>query len=69
MDGLIFFKKSGNNMVAITKEGKLKFAKLDKGYRVKGVICSNDFDPRAEKRKVHHIECDTKMNGNSVFDA
>jgi hypothetical protein len=32
-------------------------------------MCSNDFNPLAEKKQIFDIECDTKMSGSDVFDA
>lgn len=39
------YKSSNSNLVGINKKSKLVFARLRRGLRVKGVICSNNYDP------------------------
>jgi len=49
------YKYSNSNMVGLNKKSKLVFARLTRGLRVKGVVCSNNYDAKAEREKIIKI--------------
>jgi len=42
-------------MIGLDFKSKLVFAELKPGLRIKGVLCSNNYDPKAEDAKIMKI--------------
>jgi len=62
------YKASGADFVGINNKYKLGFAKLKIGTRIKGLVCSNNYDPEFERKRIMKIECHDKMENNLLFD-
>jgi len=60
--------KNGGNAVAFDYSLNVRPLKLEYGIRIKGYICSSNFDFSSQKKKVLPITCDTTMQGNNDFE-
>lgn len=59
---------SNQDFVGLDYKFKLGFGKLKRGTRIKGVVCSNNYDPEKERTRIAKIQCHEKMQNNNLFD-
>jgi hypothetical protein len=57
-----------NNMLVLDSEGKYVFKQMVYGVRIKGLICSRNYDPEYEDNFTLELNCDTSMSNNIDFE-
>jgi len=66
-DWLASYIKDHNDILVLNNEMKFGFKKFRSGLKIKGIICSRNYNPTFEEKRVLEIDCDTVMNGNIDF--
>lgn len=55
-------------MLVLDSEGKYKFEQMLPGLKIKGIICSRNYDAEYEDNFTLNLDCDTSMSNNIDFE-